>query len=183
MARASASALKPVPNLSIPLGLCSSCSPRLKATLLHVHAFYFLPSIYTSDAWLKPEQVTPIHVEITPSFYDTETHHYKLNQAGKCSYNSPVSHINRTVNQALQSTLHSEKRFQDPTLLDCSGAACWWESLQLQHKHRWKPDGLQSCSEQAKTHTGSWSCMSGEKNERGYTHVCESDGSSCPNQW
>lgn len=124
MARASASALKPVPNLSIPLGLCSSCSPRLKATLLHVHAFYFLPSIYTSDARLKPEQVTPIHVEITPSFYDTETHHYKLNQAGKCSYNSPVSHINRTVNQALQSTLHSEKRFQDPTLLDCSGAAC-----------------------------------------------------------
>lgn len=183
MARASASALKPVPNLSIPLGLCSSCSPRLKATLLHVHAFYFLPSIYTSDARLKPEQVTPIHVEITPSFYDTETHHYKLNQAGKCSYNSPVSHINRTVNQALQSTLHSEKCFQDPTLLDCSGAACWWESLQLQHKHRWKPDGLQSCSEQAKTHTGSWSCMSGEKNERGYTHVCESDGSSCPNQW
>lgn len=164
MARASASALKPVPNLSIPQGLCSTCSPRLKATLLHVHAFHFLPSIYTSDARLKPEQVTPIHVEITPSFYDTETHHYKRNQAGKCSYNSPVSRINRTVNQALQSTSRSEKRFQHPTLLDCNGAACWWESLQLQHKHRWKPDGLQSCSEQAKTHTGSWSCTSGEKN-------------------
>lgn len=51
----------------------SSCSPRLKPTLLHPHAFCFLSHIYTSAARLKPEQATPIRVEITPSCFYTDT--------------------------------------------------------------------------------------------------------------
>lgn len=107
----------------------SCCSPRLKPTLLHPHAFYFLSHIYTSAARLKPAQATPIRVEITPSCFYTDTHHCKCDPSQK----TPIQHPNLLckencksapgINLALRKTL-----FQIPPRLawnrgDSSAAA------------------------------------------------------------